>query len=171
MYTQNLNRLRNIVVFSTLLLFPLSSWALKKDASQPVLIDADAVTFNKSQGKASYQGNVSITQGTLKIHAARIEINAPNNKIISIIASGSPLTIKQTMDDGKLASGKAKQMRYLVEEKRLILDGNAELSQNNDKFASNHIEYSTLTGALKAGNEKNNKSRVRAIFYPTNKTP
>lgn len=170
MYTQNLNLLRNIVVFSTLLLLPVSSWALKKDASQPVLIDADAVVFNKSQGKAVYQGNVSITQGTLAIKAARIEINAPGNKIISIIATGSPLTVQQRMDDGKLASGKAKQMRYLVEEKRLILDGNAELSQNNDKFTSNHIEYSTLTGALKAGNKKNNKSRVRAIFYPTNKT-
>jgi lipopolysaccharide export system protein LptA len=167
---QNLILIRSIVIFLALLLFPVYSWAVKADASQPVLIDADSVTFNKAQGKAVYQGNVSIKQGTLKIHAAYIEINAPNNKIINIIATGFPLTIEQRMDSGKLAKGSAKQMQYLVEKKRLILNGNAVLSQGNDKFSSNHIEFSTLTGALKAGNKKNNKSRVHAVFYPTNKT-
>ena len=170
MYMQNLILIRNIVVFSTLLLLPILSWGVKSDASQPVSIDADSVVFNKSEGKAVYQGNVSIKQGTLKIHAARIEINAPNNKIISIIAIGNPLTVEQRMDSGKLAKGKAKQMRYLVAKKRLILSGNASLSQGNDQFSSNHIEFSTLTGALKAGNNKNNKSRVHAVFHPTNKT-
>ncbi|MCK5813371.1 MAG: lipopolysaccharide transport periplasmic protein LptA [Cocleimonas sp.] len=170
MYTQNLILIRNIVVFSTLLLLPTLSWAIKSDASQPVLIDADSVTFNKSAGKAVYQGNVSIKQGTLKIHAARIEINAPNNKIVNIIATGFPLKVEQKLDSGKLAKGTAKKMRYLVEKKRLILSGNAVLSQGGDQFSSNYIEFSTLTGALKAGNKKNNKSRVHAIFHPTNKT-
>ncbi len=169
MYMQNLILIRNIVVFSTLLLFPLSSSAVKSDASQPVSIDADSVVFNKSAGTAVYQGNVSIQQGTLKIHAARIEINAPNNKIVRITATGNPLTVEQRMDSGKLAKGRAKQMRYLVGKKRLILSGNALLSQGNDQFSSNYIEFSTLTGALKAGNKKNNKSRVHAVFHPTNK--
>ncbi|MCK5813616.1 MAG: lipopolysaccharide transport periplasmic protein LptA [Cocleimonas sp.] len=173
MYMQNLilirrNRVNLLIVFAVLL-FPSYSWAVKADASKPLVIDADSVTFNKSQGKAVYQGNVSIKQGTLKIHAARIEINAPNNKIINIIATGFPLKVEQRMDSGKMAKGSAKQMQYLVEKKRLILNGNAILSQGNDKFSSNHIEFSTLTGALKAGNKKNNKSRVHAIFYPTNK--
>ncbi|MCK5896655.1 MAG: lipopolysaccharide transport periplasmic protein LptA [Cocleimonas sp.] len=167
MYMQNLILVRSIALIA-LLLFPTFSWAVKADASQPVLIDADAVTFNKSQGKAVYQGNVSIKQGTLKIHAARIEINAPNNKIISIIATGFPLTVEQRMDSGKLAKGSAKQMQYLIEKKRLILNGNATLSQGSDRFSSNHIEFSTLTGALKAGNKKNNKSRVHAVFHPSN---
>lgn len=169
MYIQRLTLLRNIILFSSLLLLPHSGWAIKSDASQPIIIDANMVLFNKSKGKAVYQGNVSIVQGTLEIRAARIELNAPDSKIISIVASGNPLTVKQRMDDGKLAKGSAKRMRYLIKEKRLILDGNALLSQNKDKFSSNHIEFSTLTGSLKAGNKKNNKSRVHAIFYP-NKT-
>jgi len=168
MYTQNLILIRSIII-STMLLIPTLSLALESDASQPVLIDADSVVFNKAKGKAVYQGNVAIKQGTLKIHAARIEINAPNNKIINIIATGSPLTVEQKMDSGKLAKGSAKKMQYLVDKKRLILSGNAVLSQGNDKFSSHHIEFSTLTGALKAGNNKNNKSRVHAVFYPTNK--
>ena len=172
MYMQNLILTRRNVVnllIAFALLLPSYSWAVKADANKPVIIDADSVIFNKSQGKAIYQGNVSIKQGTLKIHATRIEINAPNNKIVNIIATGFPLTVEQRMDSGKMAKGSAKQMQYLVDKKRLILTGNALLTQGNDKFNSNYIEFSTLTGALKAGNKKNNKSRVHAIFYPTNK--
>jgi len=169
MYMQNLILIRSMLAFATLVLLPALSGALTSDASQPVLIDADSVTFNKSAGKAVYQGNVSIQQGTLKIHASRIEINAPNNKIVSIIATGYPLSVEQRMDSGKLAKGEAKQMRYLVDKKRLILSGNAILSQGRDQFSSHYIEFSTLTGALKAGNKKNNKSRVHAVFHPTNK--
>ncbi|MCK5919222.1 MAG: lipopolysaccharide transport periplasmic protein LptA, partial [Cocleimonas sp.] len=100
MYMHNLILIRSIIIAFALLLIPTVSWAVKNDASKPVIIDADSVVFNKSQGKAVYQGNVSIKQGTLKIHAARIEINAPNNKIINIIATGFPLTVEQRMDSG-----------------------------------------------------------------------
>ncbi len=62
-------------------------------------------------------------------------------------------------------------MQYLVKEKRLILDGNAELLQDQDRFTSNHIEYLTATGQLKAGGAggKGKSGRVSAVFYPTNK--
>ena len=158
-------------------LLSASAYALKSDVTKPVYINADSVVFNKSKGFAVYEGNVSIVQGTLEIKAWRIEIKAPNNKIQLIEAKGSPVSFKQKMDDGKIAKGSAKQVRYLVEDKRLFMDGNAELSQNNDKFSSNHIEYSIRSGELKAGYKPGKKpagttrkkSRVRAIFYPSNK--
>lgn len=147
------------------------AFALKDDISKPVHIDADSVVFNKSKGFAVYEGNVSIKQGSLVMRAHKIEIKAPNNKIVLIEAKGSPVSIQQKMDDGKMAKGSAKHIRYLIEEKRLILTGNAELSQNNDKFSSNHIEYSVRSGELKAGDKKAaGKDRVRAVFYPSNKS-
>ena len=120
---------------------------------------------------ASYEGNVSIKQGSLEIKAYKIEITAPNNEIQTITATGNPVSFKQKMDDGKPAQGQANKFVYLVKDKRIIMDGNAKLSQNNDNFSSNHIEYSIRNGELKAGNKKNHgKSRVKAIFYPSNKT-
>ncbi len=145
-----------------------SAYALKTDVAAPVQIEADSAVFDKLAGTASYDGNVSIIQGTLEILAAHIEINAPNNEIISIIATGVPVSLKQKMDDGKLASGKAREMQYLVKEKRLILNGDAELLQGQDRFTSNHIEYLTSTGQLTAGG-KGKAGRVSAVFYPTNK--
>lgn len=170
-------RTRHILLASSLLAcFP--SYALKGDVTKPVYINSDSVVFNKSKGFAIYEGNVSIVQGSLEIKAWKIEIKAPNNKIELIEAKGSPVSFKQKMDDGKLAKGTANRVRYLVEDKRLFLDGNAVLSQNNDKFSSNHIEYSIRSGELKAGykpgkkpaNAKNKNARVRAIFYPSNKS-
>lgn len=151
-------------------------FALKEDVTKPVYINADSVVFNKSKGFAVYEGNVSIVQGTLEIKAYKIEIKAPKNKIILIEAKGNPVSFKQKMDDGKIAKGTAKHVRYLIEDKRLFMDGGATLSQNNDKFSSNHIEYSVRSGELKAGNTARSKdpkvrknARVRAVFYPSNK--
>ena len=148
-----------------------TAYAIKSDVEAPVQIEADAAVFDKMAGKASYDGNVSIRQGTLEILAAHIEINAPNNEIVSIVATGSPVSLKQKMDNGKLASGKAREMQYLGKEKRLILNGDAELLQDQDRFTSNHIEYLTDTGQLKAGGtgSKGKAGRVSAVFYPTNK--
>jgi len=100
--------------------------------------------------------------------AGKIEISAPNGEIQKITATGSPVKFKQQMDDGKLAEGEANSVVYLVESKRIVLDGNAAITQNNDKFSSNHIVYSIADGELQAGDKKApGKSRVKAVFYPT----
>ncbi len=153
--------------------YALPVHALSTDVEQPVSLEADSVVFNKQAGTAVYSGNVEIKQGTLFIRASQININAPGNEIQSIIATGSPVNFRQSMDNGKQAVGSAKSMQYFVIQKRLILDGNASLTQDKDAFTSNHIEYSTATGELKAGGQKTAEGqtpgRVKAIFYPTNK--
>jgi lipopolysaccharide export system protein LptA len=149
-----------------------TAFARKDDIKQPLSIDAGSATFNRAKGYAVYQGNVSIKQGTLKISAAKIEIFAPNNDIVRIEASGSPVKFQQEMDDGKMAIGQANTVRYLVKEKKLLLAGNAKLTQGSDStFSSGSISYSVNTGELKAssGSGKKSTGRVKAVFYPTNK--
>ena len=166
---QLMRRFRVASLLGMLLASP-SLLALTSDTKQPVKIDANSVTFNKAKGYAVYEGGVSIAQGTLKIKAAKIEIFAPNNVISKIEATGSPVSFEQKMDDGKWAKGKANVLRYLVIDKKLVLSGNATLSQDKDTFNSPYIQYSTKTGELKAGNNKKgakkSTDRVRAIFYP-----
>jgi len=175
MYTQNFKPLNRLLVVLALCLCSTPTLALRDDVTKPVRINADTVVFNKAKGFAVYSGNVVIVQGSLQLKAWEIKIQAPNNTIQLITAKGSPVQFQQTMDDGKVAKGKANLIRYQVEEKRLVMDGGAELVQNNDKFSSQHIEYSTRTGELKAGiarvkgKKQDPKGRVSAIFYPSNK--
>lgn len=183
MYTQNTRlplkailpmKIKLLLTFSlTLSLLIITSpslFALTSDNKQPVKIDASSVTFNKAKGYAIYEGGVSIVQGTLKIKASKIEIFAPGNVISKIVATGSPVSFEQKMDDGKFAKATANSVRYLLKEKKLIFSGNATLSQDKDIFSSAYIQYSTRTGELKAGSSKNaskkSNTRVRAIFYP-----
>ena len=157
------------ILVTSLLCFIHLALGLEEDVKKPVHINANSVEFNKAKGLAVYEGNVSISQGSLEIKAHRIQIDAPNNKLTKITATGSPVSFKQKMDDGKLAQGTANQFIYLVESKRIIMNGNAKISQNNDNFSSNHIEFSIRNGELKAGNKNDHgKSRVKAIFYPSN---
>lgn len=158
---------------------PLLSHALSSDVEEPVTINSDAAEFDRNAGKAAYIGNVVVKQGTLEIKAGRVDIFAPGNEIQTVTAAGNPITFNQKMDDGKQASGQAKQMVYQVTQKRLVLTGDAVLMQDRDRFASNRIEYQTNTGQLKAGNavagaeklppEQRRQGRVSATFYPTNK--
>lgn len=166
---------RSMIKRWLLLFFLLTSntvLARSDDIKQPVNIDADSVTFNRAKGYAVYQGNVSIKQGTLSISAAKIEIFAPKSNIVRIEASGSPVRFQQEMDDGKMAKGQGNTLRYLVQEKKLLLAGNAQLTQGKDFVSSGSISYSVNTGELKAGGDKRQgkktKERVKAIFYPSN---
>ena len=174
MYNQNLKCLNSALAIVLLLAFSSSAMALSTDVKQPVRISADTVVFNKTAGTALYTGNVVMIQGSLQIRAAIIDIKAPKNAVNMMTAKGSPVKFQQTMDDGKVAKGSSKQLRYFVSEKNLVLDGDAVLTQNKDRFSSDHIEYSTATGVLKAGIPKapgkkpDPKGRVNGIFYPAN---
>lgn len=162
--TKFINRLAILLLSGVL----SNAYALSSDVEKPVEIEADSAIFDKAAGTATYDGNVIIRQGTLEILASRIEINAPDNEIQAIIATGSPVSLKQAMDNGKRVQGKARTIEYSVKNKRLLLTGNAELMQDKDKFTSNRIEYQPDTGQLKAGGS-GKSGRVSAVFYPTNK--
>lgn len=171
MSNQLMNRTK-ILIGTLLIGFTASAHALSTDVEKPVSIEANSVVFNKNAGTAVYSGRVEISQGTLRITADRIEINAPKNQIQTMKATGRPVQFRQTMDSGKNAVGQASLIQYFVTQKRLQLSGNASLKQDQDAFTSNNIEYSTATGELKAGggqNQQGKPGRVKAIFYPTNK--
>ena len=176
MCTPNLNPKNNMLkkVSFTLfsLIFSLSVFALKNDVKQPIHIDADTAFFDKIKGIAVYEGNVKVVQGSLEITANHLEIIAPNNELKKITAKGHPVNFKQKMDDGNIAKGRANQIVYLIKEKRVLMDGNAVVLQNNDNISSNHIEYFIHTGEMKAGSNKktaSKKNRVKVIFFPTTK--
>ena len=105
MYSLNLipqsNYVAKLVAGIIIITSTSSAIALKDDVEKPVHINADSVLFNKNKGLAVYEGNVSITQGSLEIKAYKIEISAPNNEIEKISADGKPVSFQQKMDDGK----------------------------------------------------------------------
>lgn len=169
MYIQHLKKNKwLILLLSWILLASPIAWALSEDVEKPVNIEADTVTFDNDKGTADYEGNVIITQGSLKILADTVHIEAPDHEISTVTATGSPVKLNQEMDDGQIIKGQGKKMTYDVKNKIMILTDDAKLEQGEDIISNNYIKYLPDTGKLHAGGKKNS-GRVKAVFHPTNK--
>ncbi len=169
MYTLHLKKNKYLVLLLSLIFFtPTIIWALSDDVEKPVNIEANYVVFDNNKGIADYEGNVIITQGSLQILADSVHIQAPGHEISMVIAFGSPVKLRQEMDDGEIIKGQGKKMTYDVENKIMILTEDAKLEQGRDIIINNYIKYLPDTGKLHAGGQKNS-GRVKATFHPTNK--
>lgn len=99
-----------VAVLLSLLTGAMHSQALPSDANQPIRLLADRATYKESTGTMTYQGNVTITQGTLKLTASDITVKLSDNRSIdSAVATGSPATMQQVVTQEKgLAKGPVK---------------------------------------------------------------
>lgn len=142
--------------------------ALPSDTNQPIRLLADRATYSESTGVTSYSGNVTITQGTLKMAADNLTVNlTPDRAIASAVATGRPATIQQIVTQEKgLAKGQANRIDYNVKTGIVTLTGNARLTQNGGSFSGNVIRYSLKMGDVEA--TAGNSQRVELVFPPQN---
>lgn len=140
--------------------------ALPSDANEPIRLLADKATYSERSGVTSYTGNVTITQGTLKMAADNLTVNlTPTRDIESAVATGRPATIQQIVTQEKgLAKGQANRIDYNVKTGLVTLTGNARLTQNGGSFSGNVIHYSLKVGDIEA--KAGNNQRVELVFPP-----
>lgn len=150
----------------SLLSISITASALPSDANQPIHLKADHVKYTESTGVMSYSGNVSITQGTLKLNANNITVNLSSNKSInSVVATGSPATMQQVVTKEKgLARGQGNKIDYNAVNGIVTLTGNAKLTQDGASFAGNVIRYSLKAGDVEA--TAGGSQRVELVFPP-----
>lgn len=153
-----------VFVASTL---SMNAMALPSDAQQPIRLLADKATYSERTGVTSYSGNVTITQGTLKLAADNITVNLSNGRSIqSAIATGRPATMQQIVTKEKgLAKGQANKIDYNAQNGIVTLTGNAKLTQNGASFSGNVIRYSLKVGDVEA--TSGGSQRVELIFPPS----
>lgn len=166
----NHSRLLLISVAVTGMLVAGVAYALPSDANQPIRLLADKATYSESTGVTSYSGNVTITQGTLKMSADNLTVNlTPSRDIASAVATGRPATIQQIVTQEKgLAKGQANRIDYNVKTGIVTLTGNAKLTQNGGSFSGNVIRYSLKVGDVEAtaGTTGGVSQRVELVFPP-----
>jgi lipopolysaccharide export system protein LptA len=149
-----------------------SALALSTDRSQPLQIVANKATIDNVKGIAIYEGNVVVTQGSIRIDANVITINYTQKQDIEkVVADGKPAHFKQRLDSGDDIKAKAMQMEYNAIKSMLYLRKDAELhKQRNDKDLSSssapHIKYDTKRGIIKAGKGNTKDGRTTVTIYP-----
>ncbi len=147
-------------------------YALSNDRNQPILIEANQAAIDNIKGIATYEGDVVVIQGSIRINADKITLNyTPEQSIEKIIATGDLASFTQHLDNDEDIKAKAKQMIYNALEDTLHLTNQAELrKQKNGKdiYTSNapRILYDTKKGFTKADGGEKNTGRIKISIEP-----
>ncbi|MDP4527471.1 lipopolysaccharide transport periplasmic protein LptA [Alkalimonas delamerensis] len=156
----------NLKITWLALLFTLSVAAsTQNDFQQPLSIDSEAFFTDLQSANVVYERNVLVQQGSLIIRADRLEVDGSAGKGLEIfIATGSPATYSQQMEDGSLVEAQAQEVRYDRASRILIMTGEAELKQSGSLVQAARIEYNMESQQMQA--ERGENGRVRTIFAP-----
>ena len=153
--------------------------AEKSDREKPINFSAEQpaeVDFEKRVG--TLRGNVVITQGTMTIHADRIDFKQNPDNSLSATAVGNPVSFRQKKDDSdEYYEGYAQRAVYDGQKQLLELFDRALLKQGSDEIRSNYVSYNSATGIFKAEGRPDAPGvegpgdRVRGTFQPRAETP
>lgn len=138
---------------ATLVILLLSActniWALESDRKQPATVEADEVEYDFRTGVRTYQGNVVVTQGTLRITGDKLEVIYNGQELESATAWGRPASFKQR-PDGKDQDVIGKGNRIVLDQiaNTLTLRDQASLQQGPDVVNGEEIVYNITNEKL-----------------------
>jgi lipopolysaccharide export system protein LptA len=168
----------------------LAAWSLpaqaeREDRNKPMTVDSNGAqpdVVDLSKQSAVFTGNVVITQGTLQIHADRVEVSQDKEGNRLGFAFGSqehPATFRQKRDrPDEWSEGEAQRIEYDSAANRVRFIGNAHLRMLTGTTVTNQasaalITYDTAadTVALNGGGEgtvtpANPGGRTTVVFTP-----
>lgn len=164
-----LNRFITPFIWAIMLILPGMAQSLPSDKDAPVNIEADSGEIDQATGTTIYEGNVIITQGSMRLEAGKVTVKYEDKKLYKLTATGAPARFRQKPDETKdWVKGKGNKILYLINSEELILTGNAELKQGDDSFSSDRIVYDRVQSKLKAGAAAKGSERVKVTIQPKN---
>jgi len=125
--------------------------ALEADRQQPMQINSDRFESGMDTNTTVLTGNVRITQGSLVVNAARADVTQEKGEVKRALLTGSPATLRQSMDGGGELNARAATIDYLLAEESVELRGDVVLERPQGTLRSERVTYSVKTGRLAAG--------------------
>ncbi|UJF21859.1 lipopolysaccharide transport periplasmic protein LptA [Shewanella sp. OMA3-2] len=158
-------------VICTLAISVLAGNAVAKegDLKQELKIAAVSQRADVKNNQIIFNGPVKITQGSINIEADELRaFSAENGQTKTLIATGNPATFSQELDDGRIGTASANEIRYDLATTGLLLTGNAKLDQAGSKVTGNVIRYNINAQELIAESTGKGEDRVITIIQPEN---
>lgn len=157
-----------------LLIWGSSCFAMASDHEQEIVIEADSAEYREPEGVTIYEGNVSVTQGSILLQSDRITLHAEDGQTTRLVAEGSPANYMQTInEEGEKVIASSNHMEYLTVDGVLTLTQDARLTQQGTTLSGNQIVYDVQQHVLRASSQgESNSERVRVTIPPaTIRTP
>lgn len=142
-------------------------WGLDSDRKKPINIKADRITVVEKKGYSRYQGNVILTQGTLKVTGDDLTVFTKQNKLNKAIVVGQPATLVQ-LPEGQTepVHTRANEMEYRVDQQKVYLSGKAEVWQGPNRFTGEKISYNISDGTVTGEKGMDDNGRVSITIMP-----
>jgi len=160
------------VALAALLLVPLAAPAEKADRDKPLQIEANRMSADDVRKVATFEGEVVLTKGTIRMTAARIVVTEGEKGFNHATATGDPVRFRQRLDpkDGKEAvwvDGEALRVEYDERSERVELFEQARVTRDRDEVRGDYILYDQRTEffSVRAGKDTTS-GRVRAVIQP-----
>ena len=140
--------------------------ARSSDRNAPMNIEANTTTYNANSDNTPtvLSGNVVITQGTLKINAARADVYQSAGDISRTVLSGSPVRMSQQMDDGTPLNTTSAKVDYDMKTETVILTGGVVITQPRGSLHGERVVYNMRTGQVQSGGQGG--GRVKMTIQP-----
>jgi lipopolysaccharide export system protein LptA len=156
----------------------LPASAEKTDRDKPVNLEADRVEMDDARKEAIFEGNVSMTQGTLLIKADKIIVKQDADGFQYGIAYGKPAYFRQKRDGfEEFIEGYGERLEYDGKVDKMQMFTNARIQRGGDEVRGDYIAYNAVTeffqvigGGKSAASPNNPQGRIRAIIQPKPKT-
>ena len=131
--------------------------SISEDSKEPIEITANQLEFNDESGIATFEGDVLIIQGDLRLTAEFVEVvySDDRSKIDSMIAK---FNVRLTSGPDKAKSDAAD---YDLSRGSIILTGNVSILQDGNTLVAERTEIDLDTGSSKAS------GRVKTVLIPT----
>ena len=161
----------SVLMALSLLATPTLVKAEQADREKPIVADADKLTMDNSKKVSIFEGNVVITQGTMRITADRVVITEDKDGLHHASGTGRPTTFRQKRDGlDEYVDGHSLRFEYDGKIERIELFEQAELLRGRDDVKGEYISYDTVTEFFKvngnASREASGAGRVHAVIQP-----
>lgn len=140
------------------------AWARSSDRTKPMDTEADKFDHSLNESRPTVlSGNVAITQGTLDVRAARAEITQRNGEPVRVMLTGTPVRLKQQLDDGSPMSAVANSVDYDLKTEIVVLTGNVSLQQPRGTLSGQRVTYNMASGQVTSGGQGNGRVKMRLM--------
>jgi lipopolysaccharide export system protein LptA len=170
-----------LLFFAALLAAALPSHAEKADRNKPVNLEADRVTVDEINKVHIFDGNVTLTQGTLVIRSDKLVVRQDAEGFQSGVATANPgnLARFRVKRDGKeeYVEGEGERIEHDAKTETTKFFNRAWVKSGEDEVRGQYIlfdgqkeQYSVTSGP--AGTVVPGRdNRVRAVIQPKSKAP
>ena len=155
----------------------LPAWAERADREKEIVVGADKLIADDANRTSTFEGTVVVTQGTMRMTAARVTVKEDADRHKFYVANGAPVTFRQKRDKvDEWVEGFAERAEFDDRNDVLKLYNRARVKSNQNEITGDFISYdmkrevAEVSGAP-PGKQAPTDSRVKVIILPPKKGP